>query len=427
MTLSLTAYKLFTGVLEPFSGHVLRGRVKAGKEDRARLPERKGRTELARPEGPLVWLHGASVGETALLLSIYRRLKAKRPDLNALFTSQTLTAAQMFARADLPDAVHQMAPVDAPGAVKRFLTHWRPDAIVLAEGEIWPNALMRAQRMKIPMALVNARMTPKTLKGWQGRKGAARRLFGGFGFIGAADQQTADGLSQLTRRDIDTVGNLKLAAPPPRAPYELVQRWRTALNGRPVLLAASTHTGEDTFAIDAFRALRRNGLDPLLIVAPRHPERAASIAEELRAARLTFKARTGDGTPGADDPVLLADTIGEMGLWLELADAVYLGGATRNDVGGHNPIEPAQLGKPVFTGPFAYNFTELMAKLESAGAVTTGTRPEALAAFWASHINGTDVRRPDPDKLDAVFRSVEAPLLASLDAICTMLDARVDA
>ena len=124
---------------------------------------------------------------------------------------------------------------------------------------------------------------------------------------------------------------------------------------------------------------------------------------------------------------MLADTIGEMGLWLALADAVYLGGATRKDVGGHNPIEPAKLGKPVFTGPFAHNFTELMAQLEGAGAVRTGVRPEALAAFWAPFVTGEGMPSPDPERVQAVFRSVEKPMLDTLNAIVANLNAGADA
>jgi len=187
VTATLALYRIATTLLEPFAPALVRNRVKSGKERAERTGERFGRTGVARPSGPLLWMHGASVGESKLLLDLFEAVRRRRPDTHALVTTQTTTSADMITSKSPAGVIHQMAPVDAPGAVARFLEHWRPDAAVFAEGEIWPNMLLGLKRARIPGALVNARMTTKTLASWNGRKTSAQELFATFNFIGAAD------------------------------------------------------------------------------------------------------------------------------------------------------------------------------------------------------------------------------------------------
>jgi 3-deoxy-D-manno-octulosonic-acid transferase len=169
VTASLTLYRIGTTLLEPLAPLLVRNRVKNGKERAERAGERFGRTALARPAGPLVWMHGASVGESKLLLDVFKATRERRPDAHALVTTQTTTSADMIAANPPQNILHQMAPVDGPRAVGRFLRHWRPDAAVFAEGEIWPNMLLSLKRAGIPAALATARMTAKTLASWTGR------------------------------------------------------------------------------------------------------------------------------------------------------------------------------------------------------------------------------------------------------------------
>ena len=428
MSLGLRSYRILTSLLEPFSGIALRQRVAKGKEDADRLPERFGRPKLKRPDGRLVWLHGASVGETALLIDVYDRLRARMPDLCGLFTSQTLTSAALFDRRRPEGAIHQMAPIDAPGAVRRFMSHWKPDAFVLAEGEIWPNLIRRTHLSSVPSALINARMTTKTLKSWNARPAAAREVFDSFTFIGAADEQTARGLRRVSRHVVPTVGNLKQAASAPAVDEGELNHWREALGGRPVLLAASTHAGEEEFSLSAFSTLTAREQAPLLILAPRHPERADQAVTALKAAELTYVQRSVATEVGCDAQVLLADTLGEMGLWMRLADAIYLGGANKQDVGGHNPIEPLKLQKPIFTGPHHYNFDDLMERLKLFSAVKIGKEPQELASFWTTWLDGDgDAASPDWAAISSVFADVEKPLSDTIDAIIDMLVSGADA
>ncbi len=421
MTLSETLYRFGSQLFEPIIPALLRDRASKGKERLDRIEERMGRSPLARPAGVLIWLHGASVGESRLLLDVFTRLRQRRSDIAAVLTTQTLTSADMVASRGRPGLIHQMAPVDTPGSVTRFLDHWRPDTAVFAEGEIWPNMLGQAAARNIPAALVNARMTARTLQGWRSRRAAARSVFSAFNFIGAADQATRDGLADILGRRIDVVGNLKQAAETPKPDPGAVARWRAATGQRPTLLAASTHPGEDEFAFDAFQQVRRARADALLVIAPRHPDRGAAIAELARTRGHIVQLRSANAAaPVRDVDVLVADTMGELLFWYACADAVYLGGATAEQVGGHNAIEPVQLGKRVWTGPNGYNFREIFADLERSGALTVGETTEELAAFWLESL--ADGGAP-PKQADALFAGARAPMEASIAAILALLPA----
>ncbi|HVY87530.1 MAG TPA: glycosyltransferase N-terminal domain-containing protein, partial [Hyphomonadaceae bacterium] len=357
MTASLSLYQFGTRLLEPLAPWLVEQRLKKGKEHPDRVSERLGLTQAPRAAGPLIWMHGASVGESRLLLDVFGALLKQRPDVHAVVTTQTLTSADMIAAWSPRNVVHQMAPVDGPGAVERFLAHWRPDAAVFAEGEIWPNMLTALKARRTPAALINARMTGQTLKSWRGRPASARELFSTFVFIGAADQATADGLRLATGRSVEVVGNLKSAAAVEPPSVESVEAFHAATQRRPILLAASTHPGEEEFALDTFKAMGKPVNGTLLIVTPRHPDRGESIAALASAHGFKVEQRSrSKSAPARETDVLVADTIGELMFWYAVSDGIYLGGATAEGIGGHNPIEPAQLGKRVFTGPNGFNF-----------------------------------------------------------------------
>ncbi len=349
MSLALPLYRAATGLLEPLAPRLLRARAARGKEDGARLDERLGRTTAPRPPGPLVWLHGVSVGESLSLLPLVLALRAQRPGLNLLVTSGTRTSAELLA-ARLPSGViHQYAPVDGPGAVARFLDHWRPDLGVLVESELWPNLIGLAQRRGVKLVLASARMTEASARGWARAPGAARGLLSAFETILPQDGETARRLAGLGGR-IGPQLNLKLVGE--ALPYDADEfaRLKAAIGDRPVIFAASTHPGEEAVIAEA-----AGDLPALLVVAPRHPDRGPAVAQMLEAAGLQVARR------GASQPLTLAtdayvaDTLGEMGLFFRLADVAVMGGSFVPDIGGHNPLEPARLGAPVVTGPHAFN------------------------------------------------------------------------
>jgi 3-deoxy-D-manno-octulosonic-acid transferase len=270
----------------------------------------------------------------------------------------------------------------------------------------------------IRAALVNARMTTKTLRNWNGNRASAREIFSTFQFIGAADAATANGLGEALGKRIEVVGNLKRAAAIDPPPADAVAAWQRGIGDRPVLLAASTHPGEDELALDAFADVHKQKPNALLIIVPRHPERGATIAELARTRGFSVQLRSVDrAQPQAGVNILVADTIGELLFWYAASDAIYLGGAHAADVGGHNAIEPAQLGKRVFTGPHGYNFRETFEALGKGGAITVGATAPDLAAYWLDALKGANA----PLQLDAFFAAARAPFEASLAAVLGML------
>jgi 3-deoxy-D-manno-octulosonic-acid transferase len=273
-------------------------------------------------------------------------------------------------------------------------------------------------RLSVPAALVNARMTAKTLANWKSRKPSAKQIFSAFGFIGAADSATADGLASVLARPIDIIGNLKTAMPPEAPSSDRIAGFRGAVGPRPILLAASTHPGEDEIALDAFVSVRKQRPTALLILVPRHPERADAITALARTRKLDVQRWSQVRTPpAAPTEVLLADTIGELMFWYAASDAVYLGGASVEGIGGHNPIEPAALGKRVFTGPHGFNFRPLFADFEKAGALTVGEGAEKLANWWAAELDGP---RRTLD-IDSIFAAAREPFEKSLEAVAALL------
>lgn len=370
----LRVYRAATTLLGPLAGPLLAWRAMTGKEDRARLPERYAQSGAARPRGVLVWLHGASVGETRVLLHVREALAALRPDISFLFTSGTRTSAGLLASPP-PRALHQFAPIDRPDVARRFLAHWRPDLAVFAEGEIWPNLIEATAESGARLALINARMSPKSLASWTRSPLFARHLFGRFDVILAADARTADGLGAIVGRAVRSPGNLKRAAPAPRYDVTQLAAAKAACGARPVWLAASTHAGEDEIALAAHEQLRKDFPEALLIIAPRHPERGAAVA------RLAGDApRRASGDAIGAGPAFVADTMGELGLYYALAPVALVAGSLLPSLRGHNPIEPAQLNCAVIAGPHVDSFADVYADLVSAGGARVAHDANAIAA-----------------------------------------------
>ncbi|AQR63451.1 3-deoxy-D-manno-octulosonic acid transferase [Brevundimonas sp. LM2] len=378
------AYRLLTRMLEPLTPRLLDARVKQGKEDPVRVDERLGVAGRPRPHGDLVWLHGVSVGETLSLLSLIERFRRDRPDLTVLVTSATVTSAELLARRLPPGVLHQFAPVDGPRAVAAFLDHWRPSLGLFVESDLWPNLVLAAEARSIPLALVSARITAKTADGWARVPAAARAVLSAFALVMPQDDVSAARLQALGAR-VDGPVNLKLSgAVLPHDPAAFTGL-SAAIGDRPVVVAASTHEGEEAALVRALDGLA----DRLcLILVPRHPERGAPIAAELTRAghRFALRSRGGDLTQATD--IYVADTLGELGLFLRLADVVIMGGSFgsilhRPTLGGHNPLEPARLGKPVFAGPDASNWQKVTADLVAADALMVVRRMEDLPAVVA--------------------------------------------
>jgi len=347
------SYRAVTKVLSPAVPILLRRRAGHGKEDQARVNERLGLDLARRPDGQLIWIHGASVGECIAALPLIESL-LRRPDRNVLVTSGTVSSARIMHERLPPRALHQFVPVDTPAATARFLDHWRPDAGLFVDSDIWPNLVLGARMRGIRLALVNARMSERSLAGWSWAPKTAAALLSAFDLCLAQDEEIAERFRKLGARDVRSIGSLKADAPPLSADQARLSELRSAIGERPVLLAAQTHPGEDETILPAFDALRQSIPDLLAIIVPRHVERGPEIAM-LCGERPSRRRALGE-IPAAGTAVYIADTMGELCLFYRMAPFTFVGGSLVRH-GGQNPLEPARLDCAVLAGPHTFNFT----------------------------------------------------------------------
>lgn len=383
--LPVRLYSGLSALLYPLFARREAGKLRAAGLE-ARTGERLGRATAERPDGRLVWLHAASVGESLSALPLIRALGQAHPGWSFLLTSGTASSAAIVADRLPPRTRHQFAPIDGRPALRRFLAHWRPDAAVFIESELWPNMLRMLRARGIPMALLNARISDGTARNWQRVPGTARFLLGGFSMIHCQDRRTAGHFHALGLTQARAGVNLKAVAGPLPVDRAGLERLRKAIGDRPLWVASSTHPGEDEIVAQAHRALLADHPDLLLILVPRHPERADGIEAMLRDAGLATTRRSrGEAPVGA---VYLADTFGETGLWYALAPIVCLCGSF-TPVGGHNPYEPAHAGAAVIHGPLYANFTNAYADFAAAGGATEVADATGLGAAVARMLQNT--------------------------------------
>jgi len=338
-----------------------------GKEDHARFSERLGRPSKARPDGPLVWAHAASVGESLSLLPLVERLVQDRPSLKFLVTTGTITSANLMADR-LPDgAIHQYVPVDRTSYVKRFLDHWRPDLVLWAESEFWPNLIVETAGRNIPMILLNGRISPRSFLGWQRFGGLIKKLLSCFNLCLAQTDIDAERLRRLGAVSAICVGNLKFAAPPLPADAAALTKLQDAVGDRPRWLAASTHPGEEIIVAGVHQRLKAAHPGLLTVIVPRHPDRGAEIAALLRGKKLAVSRRSDGDAINPQTDIYLADTMGEMGLFFRLAGIVFMG-KSLVPLGGQNPLEAALLDCAIVHGPHMMNFEDMTEKLKRAAA-----------------------------------------------------------
>jgi 3-deoxy-D-manno-octulosonic-acid transferase len=363
LPLTLRAYRLLAAAAAPLTPLLLSHRLKRGKEDPARLAERRGESKRARPSGPLVWVHGASVGEIMAVIPLIERIRAAGFEI--LVTSGTVTSAELAQQRLPPGAIHQFVPLDAPLFVTRFLDHWRPNLALFVESDLWPNLIIASAARRIPMVLVNGRLSERSYKRWSYFRETIAAVLLRLDLCLARTQADAERFSDLGAPRVVTTGNLKLDVPAPPAEPREVEAIKAVIGDRPVVAAASTHPGEELAVIDAHRRLRHSFPGLLTIIAPRHPDRGPGVAEIANAAGLTVALRSRGEKPVPGIGIYVADTVGELGLIYRLAPIVFIGGSLARH-GGQNPIEAAKLGAAILHGPHVGNFADIYSALDQA-------------------------------------------------------------
>jgi 3-deoxy-D-manno-octulosonic-acid transferase len=423
--LSLKAYRLVTRLAAPVAPLILSWRTRRGKEEPDRHPERYGVANAARPSGFLAWFHAASVGEVNAALPVIDAIAKTRPDVHILLTTATVTSARL-ARVRLPKgARHQYVPLDRQSYMQRFLDHWRPDVAVLVESEIWPNLVLEAKARRIPLLLINGRMSVSSFKAWRRRPGMSRPIFAAFDLVLAQNASLAERFAQLGAPDARDTGNLKADSPPPPVDEAGKAKLAAALSGRPLWLAASTHPGEDEVIATTHGLIKKALPDLVTIIVPRHPERGAPIAEMLRSRGLSTTLRSSGDLPDAGTDIYVADTIGELGLFYALAPVAFIGGSLVKH-GGQNPVEAIKLGTAVLTGPNFQNFRDSYGELLKAGGAKEVSDAETLAVAVLGLLQNESARSQMRTRAEATVASMSGALPRTLAAIETYLPAKAD-
>ena len=407
LPLALRAYQLGSALGAPIASQLLTRRQKRGKEHPERLKERLGQASMPRPKGPLVWVHGASVGEMLAAVPLIERLRAQ--DFAVLVTSGTVTSAAL-AEQRLPNGVtHQFIPLDAPRFVRRFLDHWRPGLALFVESDLWPNLICSSAKRKIPMIIINGRLSERSFKRWRRVPGVIAALLNQFDLCLAQSATDAERYAKLGAPRVSATGNLKLDVPALPADEAALRRLKDIVGKRPVMLAASTHAGEEAAVIGAHRRLRAKFPSLLTIVVPRHPARGESIAEEAKGAGLSVALRSRRAQPMPDIGIYIADTLGELGLMYRLAPIVFMGGSLASH-GGQNPIEAIRLGAAIIHGSQVWNFAEIYAALDAARGAQPVADEEALATRLGAWLADPAARQAAADAAAATIKKLSGAL-----------------
>lgn len=424
--LALALYRLLGPVVAPVALARARKRMAAEDIPTTRAVERNGHATQPRPPGQLVWFHAASIGESLSILPLVETLAG---DCAILVTSGTATSAKLLATRLPEGAVHQFAPLDTPAAAGRFLRHWHPDIAIFVESEIWPNLIESTARRATPLMLINARMSERALHRWARMPASAHAVFSRFQRIVTQDQRTLDGLRPFVsdaRTTLSLGGNMKAAASPLPVDNTALAKWRDTLGGRISWVASSTHDGEDPAVLQAHDRIRETHSKALLILVPRHPHRGSAIAEMARRQGFETARLSAGETVTPDTAVLVADTLGELGLWYRLSPIVFLAGSFGQS-GGHNPWEPIALGAALLHGPNVANAENDYRDLHAAGAAIEVADGKALGDAVLALVDNPDRRARQQDAGRAATTGADGLVARIASEIRTLLESQAGA
>src|ERR1700690_286682 len=375
LPMALRVYQKLSTAVVPLSPALIKRRLKQGKEDPARIGERRGMSGDIRPHGPLVWIPGARVGDGLGAAALIEKLRAL--NMGILLTSGTVTPAAIVAKRFPADIIHQYVPYDSPRYVARFLDHWRPSLALFIESDLWPNLILASAARRLPMVLINGRMSHRSFPRWRRVAGTISALLGRFEVCLAQSRVDAERFTALGSRNVVVTGNLKLDVQAPPADFNKLERLMSVTRGRPIIVAASTHPGEEEKLLEAHRTLAGFFPSLLTVIVPRHPGRGEMIARMVEASGLHAGLRSREELPMANADIYVADTMGELGLFYPLWPVRFMGGSLVEH-GGENPIEAVKLGASIVHGPHVFNFSDVYGALDGAGGAKRADTQEAL-------------------------------------------------
>lgn len=365
----ISIYNTLVRILYPLViRRYIKKRQQNGKEDIKRFNERIGKPKMKRPDGKLIWFHGASVGESLSMLPLINKLLENYPDAHIMVTTGTVTSAEVMGKRLPERAFHQYIPIDNPKFVSRFIKHWHPDLVLWFESDLWPALLSGIKRKNIPLILVNGRISNKSFKRWQQFDFISKELLGCFTYCLGQSEEDAYRLRILGAKDSMCLGNLKYAGINPPVDAEKKAEIMEQVEGRPLWAVSSTHNDEEAKIGKFLKRVIEKVPGLITIIAPRHPNRGSEIQEQLNELGLKTALRSKGEKIGKTTDVYIADTIGEVGIWYDMAPIVFIGGSLIPH-GGQNFMEPSRFRDAVLVGPHMHNFTDAMNRAKKADAV----------------------------------------------------------
>ncbi len=364
------AYRIFTTILYPFLLIFIYYRKILKKEDQKRFKEKVffSHFNIIKKNGKkLIWFHAASIGEFKSIIPIINQLKISNENLRFLVTTTTLSSGRLaeieFKKLDSVE--HRYFPFDVDFLVDRFLNLWKPDKIFLVDSEIWPNLILKAKKYKIPIAIINARLTSKTFAKWMFFSNYAKKIFSIFDLCICSNIETKNYLKKLNVKNVYFNGNIKLIDEINEK--EIININENFLSQRKIWFAASTHKEEDIFCLKTHIKLKEKYKDVVTIIAPRHIERSKNIKSLTENFKLTSQILDKDNLILEDKEIIIINYFGALKDYFKCAKSVFIGKSTikkyRNS-GGQNPIEAAKLNCKIYHGPYVYNFEEIYEFLE---------------------------------------------------------------
>ncbi len=378
MHIQILAYQKLMTLLFPIIKHTLiKRRIRQNKEHPERISERLGQYTFKRPEGKLYWFHGASVGEAISMLPLIDKLLNEDQDLHIMVTTGTLTSAEIMQKRLPKRAFHQFIPFDVKKFAQNLITHFKPNAVLWFESELWPSLIYEIKQHNIPLILVNGRISDSSFKNWKLYKSFIKEILSCFSLCLGQSEQDKNRLMALGAKKVDCVGNIKFSPLPLPVNELLLEELKNTINQRPVLLLSSTHNNEEEQFSHHIQTLKQSIKDLLIISVPRHPERGEEIQKIFRSQNLNTSLRSKLEPITSTTDVYIADTIGEMGLWYSLASVSFIGGSLIPH-GGQNFIEPSRLKNAVILGPHMHNFKEMLEKANLCNAVYQSSSIEKI-------------------------------------------------
>ncbi|MGO1500903.1 MAG: lipid IV(A) 3-deoxy-D-manno-octulosonic acid transferase [Marinobacter sp.] len=372
---------------------------------------------VPRISGTVVWVHSVSVGETIAAAPMVRRLFARNPDITILMTAMTDTGLTQAMKMFGGQVQYAYAPYDTPGSIRRFLNRVNPRILVIMETEIWPNMIRQSRSRRVPVFLINARLSERSARGYERVKSLAAPIMRSISWVAAQAEKDAERFRRIgvAASKVAVTGSVKFDVDIPENVRNASLQLKASLSGRPVWIAGSTHEGEDDQLLAAHRQLLGVHPNALLIIVPRHPERFESVADKITQQGFSLARRSrADELAGVE--VYLGDTMGELMMLYGASDAAFVGGSLI-ERGGHNPLEPAVWGIPVISGPNVFNFETIYQRLlEERGVVIVGGSHE-LFQYLSTLFSDGDERRASGQRALSVVNKNRGALDRVVDGI----------